>query len=162
MLAFLFHLGIAMMTIPMLALFSLPISYSVGRRIASPAVSPQQFYSDHLLLLVFIAGLCVAYLVCDTFTSRSARWIWIPALLAFTVRVLVWRSTGSVLFRSSVIEHFFTSDCQINYWRNTNFAPDCADKLLFMQLIIGPIGYSVGAAIQRIVEVRRRANTVAS
>ncbi len=157
-LAFIFHLVIATLTIPMLALLiSSAIVYPMVRRIAF-STSPQRFYSDHLFLLVFTTGLWVGYLVCDTFTKRSAVWVWIPALIALVVRVLMWHSTGSVLFHSSVVEHFFTRDCQIQNWRDTDFASQCGDKLFFMQVIIGTIGYSVGAAIQRMVELRRRSD----
>ena len=155
-LAFLFHLFIATLAVPILALISASMVYSAIRHVAFFATGPQQFYSDHLFLFVAATGLWLAYLVCDTFTSRSAVWVWIPALLAFALRVAIWRSTGSVLFHSSIVEHFFTADCQIQTWRDTEFASRCADKLFLMQLIVGTLGYSAGAAIQHIVEVRRR------
>jgi hypothetical protein len=155
-LAFVFHFVIATLAVPILALISAPIVYSVMRHIAFFATGPQQFYSDHLFLFVAPIGLWLAYLVCDTFTSRSAVWVWIPVLLAFVLRLAIWRSSGSVLFHSSVVEHFFTADCQIQTWRETEFASRCSDKLFLMQLVIGTFGYSAGAAIQHIVELRRR------
>ena len=161
-LAFAFHFVIAMLAVPMLALFSASMAYRVMRHVAFPATGPQQFYSDHLFLFVAATGLWLAYLVCDTFTSRSAVWVWIPALLAFALRVAIWRSTGSVLFHSSVVEHFFTADCQIQTWHDTEFASRCADKLFLMQLIVGTFGYSAGAAIQRVVELRRRRSDAVS
>jgi hypothetical protein len=155
-LAFVLHFAIATLAVPMLALISAPMVYSVMRHITFFSTGPQQFYSDHLFLFVAATGLWLAYLVCDTFTNRSAVWVWIPALLAFALRVAIWRSTGSVLFHSSIVEHFFTADCQIQAWRDTEFASRCADKLFLMQLVVGTFGYSAGAAIQHIVELRRR------
>jgi hypothetical protein len=155
-LAFVFHFILATLAVPMLALISAPMVYSVMRRIALSATRPQQFYSDHLFLFVAANGLWLAYLVCDTFTSRSAVWIWIPILLALALRIAIWRSTGSVLFHPSVVEHFFTADCQIQNWRDPEFATRCADKLFLMQMVVGSFAYSAGAAIQQIVEIRRR------
>lgn len=160
MLTFVFHFVIAILIVPGLALLTGPMLYSVLRHIAPSTIGPQEFYSDHLFFLVVANGLWLAYAVCDTFTSRSAVWVWIPALLAFVVRVAIWRSTGSVLFHSSVVEHFFTAHCQIQNWRDADFASRCGDKLFLMQLVIGPVGYSAGAAIQRLVESKRRSNTV--
>jgi hypothetical protein len=157
--AFVFHLIVAILAIPMLALFSAVTVYSVVRHIAYSGTTPQQFYSDHLFLFVFVTGLWLAYLVSDTFTGKSAAWVWIPALLAFALRVEMWRSEGSVLFHSSVAEHFFTADCQIQSWRVADFAPRCADKLFLMQVVIGTFGYSTGAVIQLIV-ARRRSGAV--
>lgn len=153
--AFLFHVAIAMLIVPGLALLSGSMLYSIIRHFASSATSPQQFYSDHLFLLVTVSGLWLAYAVCDVFTNRSAVWVWIPALLAFVVRVAVWRSAGSVFFHTGIVEHFFTADCQIGDWRDASFPSSCGDKLLFMQLVVGPFGYSVGAVIQRVVERKR-------
>jgi hypothetical protein len=161
-LAFVFHFVIATLVVPMLALISAPMVYSVMRHVLFFATGPQQFYSDHLFLFVAATGLWLAYLVCDTFTSRSAVWVWIPALLVLALRVAIWRSTGSVLFHSSVVEHFFTADCQIQTYRDTEFVSRCADKLFLMQLVVGTFGYSAGAAIQHIVEVRRRRFDAAS
>jgi|SRR5579862_1916787 len=160
-LTFAFHFGIAILIVPGLTLVSAPILYSVIRRITSVPTG-QQFYSDHLFLLVAANGLWLAYAVCDTFTNKSATWVWIPVLLAFVVRVAIWRSTGSVLFHAGVVEHFFTADCQIQNWRDPDFVSRCADKLFLMQLVIGSFGYSAGAAIQRTVERKRRSNVVFS
>ncbi|MFZ0865059.1 MAG: hypothetical protein WA416_11870 [Candidatus Sulfotelmatobacter sp.] len=159
-LAFVFHLIIAILAIPMLALFSAVTVYSVVRHIAYSSSTAQQFCSDHLFLFVFVTGLWLAYLVSDTFTGKSAAWVWIPALLVFALRVVMWRSEGSVLFHSSVVEHFFTADCQIQTWRDPDFASRCADKLFLMQVVIGAFGYSAGAVIQRIVAVKRRSGAV--
>ena len=161
-LTFVFHFVVAILIVPGLALLSGTMLYSVMRHIVSSATGPQRFYSDHLFLLVAVTGLWLAYVVCDTFTSRSAVWVWIPALLFFTVRVAIWRSTRSVFFHSSVVEHFFTADCQIENWRDADFASRCGDKLFLMQLVIGPFWYSAGAAIQRIVKSKRRSNVVFS
>jgi|SRR5580692_1687011 hypothetical protein len=161
-LTFVFHFVIAILIVPGLALLSGTMLYSVMRHIVPSATGPQRFYSDHLFLLVAVTGLWLAYVVCDTFTNRSAVWVWIPALLFFTVRVAIWRSTGSVFFHSSVVEHFFTADCQIDNWRDADFASRCGDKLFLMQLVIGPFWYSAGAAIQRIVQCKRRSNVVFS
>ena len=161
-LTFVFHFVIAILIVPGLALLSGTMLYSVMRHIVPFATDPQRFYSDHLFLLVAVTGLWLAYVVCDTFTSRSAVWVWIPALLFFAVRVAIWRSTGSVFFHSSVVEHFFTADCQIDNWRDADFASRCGDKLFLMQLVIGPFWYSAGAAIQRIVQCKRRSNVVFS
>jgi hypothetical protein len=160
-LAFVFHLFIAILAVPMLALFSVTV-YSVVRRIAHTSTTPQQFYSEHLFLFVGATGLWLAYLVCDTFTSRSAIWVWIPALLVFALRVVMWRSEGSVLFHSSFVEHFFTADCRIQSWRDPDFASRCADKLFLMQLVIGMFGYSAGGTIQRVVKRRRRRSDAVS
>jgi hypothetical protein len=159
-LAFVFHLVIAILVTPMLALFSAVTVYSIVRHIAYSGTTPQQFYSDHLFIFVFVTGLWLAYLVCDTLTDKSAAWVWIPALLAFSLRVVMWRSEGNVLVHSSVVEHFFTADCQIQTWRDPEFASRCADKLFLMQVVIGAFGYSAGAVIQRIVALRRRSGAV--
>jgi hypothetical protein len=161
-LTFVLHFVIATLIVPGLALISGGLLYFFMRQITSSATGPQRFYSDYLFLLIAANGLWLAYVVCDAFNSRSAVWVWIPALLAFAVRVAIWRSTGSVLFHSSVAEHFFTADCQIQNWRNADFTSCCGDKLFLMQLVIGPFGYSAGAAIQRIVERKRRSSVVFS
>jgi len=162
-LAFMFHFVIAILAVPMLTLFSAPMANLVMRHLAFSATSPQQFFSDHLLFFAGATGLWLSYLVCDTFTSRSAVWVWIPALLAFGLRVAIWRSTGSALFHDSVVEHFFTVDCQIEAWHDAEFPSRCADKLFLMQLVVGTFAYSAGAVIQRIVEMRRhRSDAVSS
>jgi hypothetical protein len=60
-LAFVFHFILATLAVPMLALISAPMVYSVMRRIALSATRPQQFYSDHLFLFVAANGLWLAY-----------------------------------------------------------------------------------------------------
>jgi len=161
-LAFICHLAVALLATPTVTFFSTTLAYWVIRYVGSAATSPQQFYSDHLLLLASVSGLLLGYWVCETFTSRSAIWVWIPAVLALGVRIAVWRSTGSVLFHASVIEHFVTADCQIQSWREAGFTTFCSDKLLLMPVIVGSLGYSVGAAVQRIVVLRRRSNALPS
>ena len=155
-LAFAFHLAIAVLAVPMLAMFSGAALYRVVHLIGLSATSPQQFFSDHLFMLAAETGLWLAYLVCETFTSKSAAWVWIPALLLFAVRVAMWQSTGSVLFHSSFVEHFFTADCQIQSWRDAGFADRCADKLFLTQLVVGAFGYSAGAAIHNGVALMRQ------
>lgn len=147
LLAFLFHLVIAVLVVPMLAMNSGALVYRVVRHIAVSPTSPQRFFSDHLFVLVAATGLWLAYLVSDTFSSRSAVWVCIPALLLLAVRITMWRSTGSVLFHVGVVEHFFTADCQIEAWRDVGFAERCGDKLFLMQVVVGTLGYSIGAAI---------------
>jgi len=162
LLAFIFHLVIALLAVPLLTLFSGVMVHWVIRYVGLSAKSPQQFISDHLLLLVAATGLSLAYLVCDTFTSRSAVWVWIPALLVFAVRVSTWRSTGSVLFHSSVVEHFITVNCQIQSWRDVGFAERCSDKLFLMQVVVGTFGYSAGAVLYYIVKLTHRSEAVPS
>lgn len=159
-LAFVFHFVIAILAVPMLALFSAAMLHAVIRSISLSAASPQQFYSDHLFLLAAATGVWLAYLVCDTFTGRCAAWVWIPALLAFAARVAIWQSTGSVLFHSSVVEHFFTANCQVQTWSDPGFVSRCSDKLFLMQLVVGTFGYSAGAVIQRVVELGRHPDGV--
>lgn len=162
LLAFIFHLVIASLAVPMLTLFSGVMVHWVMRYVGLSAKTPQQFVSDHLFSLVAVTGLWLAYLVCDTFTSRSAVWVWIPALLVFAVRVSIWRSTGSVLFHSSVVEHFFTANCQIQTWRDVGFAERCSDKLFLMQVVVGTFGYSAGAVLHHIVKLTHRSDAMPS
>ena len=138
----------ASLVVPMLTFFSTDVRYWLARYIGSYVTSPQQFYSNHLLLLAGMTGVAVAYVVCESISSKSALWIWIPAVLALAVRIFVWRSSGSVLFHGSVMDHFVTADCQIQSWNEVGFSTRCADKTLLMPLIVGCVGYSVGAAIQ--------------
>jgi hypothetical protein len=144
----------------MFALVSSGMVYSLIRHIGFFNRNPQQFYSEHLFLFLAVAGMCLAYLVCDTFTDRLATWVWTPAVLLLGLRIAIWWSSGSVLYHPSVIEHFFTANCQFESWRYGNFAERCGDKLLLMQLVIGPIGYSAGAAIHHMVVAKRSAQTV--
>jgi hypothetical protein len=160
LLAFIFHLVVALLAVPTLTVFSAVMVHWVVRYIGLSAKGPQQFYSDHLLPLVAVTGLWLAYLVCDTFTSRSAAWLWIAGLLAFALRAVMWWSTGSVLFHSSVVEHFFTADCQIQAWHDIGFTERCSDKLFLMQAVVGTFGYSAGAVLYYIVKVTHRSDAV--
>jgi hypothetical protein len=140
----------------MLALFcSAGIEYSLIRRFSFSSTNPQQFYSEHLFLFLALTGMWLAYLVCGTFTSRLAIWVWIPAILLLGIRIVMWWSSGSVLYHSSVVGHFFTANCQFESWRDANFAERCGDKLLLMQLVIAPLGYSAGAAIYHLLKAKR-------
>jgi uncharacterized membrane protein YeaQ/YmgE (transglycosylase-associated protein family) len=161
-LAFILHLVIALLAVPMLTIIFGGVAGSIARYIGSAGRGPGQFYSDHVLLLISLIGALLAYWVCETLSSRSAVWVWIPAVIAFAVRVAAWFSTGSVLFRGSVIEHFITADCQVEGWRDAGFSAHCADKLLLMPLILAPVAYSVGAALQRCLARWRRADALLS
>ena len=161
-LAFILHLVIALLAVPMLTLIFGGVVGSIARDIGAAGRGPGQFYSDHVFLLTSIIGAFLAYWVCDTLSSRSAVWVWVPAVIAFAIRVGAWFSAGSVLFRGSVIEHFITADCQVEGWRDAGFSAHCSDKLLLMPLILGPVAYSVGAALQRLLAQRRRADALSS
>jgi len=143
----------ALLAIPMLTLMSVGVIARMARSIGLASRGPTQFYYDHVLLLTSLIGALLAYWVCETLSSRSAVWVWIPAVIAFAIRIVVWLSTGSVptgsvLFRESVIQHFFTVDCpQAAY---------CPDQLMLTPWLLGPVAYSVGAALQRFVAPRRR------
>ena len=73
--AYLFHLAIATLTIPIVALNLGALLY----RLTNKALSPQQFYSDHLFSLIGCTGVLLAYLVSSTFANREAMWVWVPA-----------------------------------------------------------------------------------
>jgi hypothetical protein len=161
-LIFILHLLIALLAIPMLTFIFGGVADSIARNIGSAERGPGQFYSDHILLLTSLIGVSLAYWVCATLSSRSAVWVWVPAVIAFAIRVAAWFSTGSVLFRGSVVEHFITADCQVEDWRNAGFSAHCSDKLLLMPLILAPIAYSVGAALQRFLAQRRRSDALLS
>ena len=164
-LAFLFHLAIAGLITPMLTFFSSDVAYWVSRSYwvaPSRAASAEQFYSDHQLVLVSVTGLVLGYFVSAEITSRSAVWVWIPVVIAFAIRIAVWFSSGSVLFRKSFIDHFITADCQVSGWRDVGFSTRCSDKLLLMPVILGPVAYSLGAALQRFMSQRRRADAPSS
>jgi hypothetical protein len=148
-LAYLFHLAIATLAVPMFAFFLTGSAYWLIRRALAYPVNPQQFYSDYFLSVAAITGLWLAYSVCDTFTSRGAMWIWIPSTLGFIIRILVWRAAGSVFFHSGMIEHFFTADCQAPSWQEPDFASRCADRLFLTPLAVGSLAYSAGAVIRR-------------
>lgn len=159
-LAFIFHFLIAVLVIPPLTLTSAATVYSVLHRVILLDGTPQQFYSNHLFLTFALTGLVLAYVVCDVMTSRSARWIWIPAVFAFGLRIAMWSSTGA--FRPAIVEHFFTADCQIGAWRDTGFGFRCADKLFLTSLVIGTLAYSAGAVIERAVKLRHSSAAVSS
>ena len=161
-LAFIMHLVIALLAVPMLTLIFGALSGSIARDMGATGRDPGQFYSDHVLLLTSLIGALLAYWVCETLSSRSAVWVWIPAVIGFALRVAAWFSTGSVLFRGSVIEHFITADCQVEDWRNAGFSAHCSDKLLLMPWILAPVAYSVGAALHRCLAQRRRTDALLS
>jgi hypothetical protein len=72
----------------------------------------------------------------------------------------MWWSTGSVLFHSSVVEHFFTANCQIQAWHEIGFVERCSDKLFLMQAVVGTFGYSAGAVLYYIVKMTHRSDAV--
>ena len=147
----------------MLTFFSSDVAYWVARSYwvaPTHVTSAQQFYSDHLLVLASVTGLVLGYFVCGEITNRSAVWVWIPVVIAFGMRIAVWYSTGSVLFRESFVGHFITGDCQVSSWRDVGFSTRCADKLLLIPVILGPMAYSLGAALQRFLAQRRRAGAL--
>jgi hypothetical protein len=148
----LFHLAIATLVVPMLTMISAGLVYPLASLIS--AANMHQFYSDHILALTTITGLWLAYILSDPFASRCAPWIWIPSALGFIARILTWRAEGSVLFHSGIIEHFFTAHCQIQNYRELDFASHCSDKLFLTPLVLGSLGYSVGAAIHRAAQHR--------
>lgn len=162
-LAFLFHLVIALLAAPMLALLGgAAFVYPLIRYTGISSASPQQFFSEHLFLFLALASMWLGYQVCDTFTSRLAVWVWVPAILLLAIRIAIWRASESVLAHASVVEHFFTASCQLQNFQNANFAESCADKLLLMQLVIAPVGYSVGAAIYHVLKTKRRDQSTVS
>lgn len=164
-LAFLFHSAIAGLVTPMLTFFLSDVAYWIARSYwvaPSRATSAEQFYSDHLLVLASVTGLVLGYFICGEIPSRSALWVWIPAVIAFAIRIALWFSTGSVLFRERFIGHFITADCQVSGWRDVGFSTRCSDKLLLMPVILGPVAYSLGAALQRFMSQRRRADAPSS
>lgn len=151
-LAYLFHLAIATLAVPMLAVMA---SALVGPLIAvASAVNPQRFYSDHVLVLAAITGLCLAYFTYETFPSVCALWIWIPSTLGFVARILSWRTEESVLFHPGIIDHFFVAGCQIQNWGEPACASRCSDQLFLTPLVVGSLAYSAGAAIRRASEHR--------
>jgi len=88
--------------------------------------------------------------MCGTFPDTSAQWVWVPATMAFLFRVIDWRTTGSVLTGpGSLVEHFFTANCQIQNYSEAGFATRCFDKLFVTPLWIGTLAYSAGAVIHR-------------
>jgi hypothetical protein len=151
-LAYVGHLLVATLAVPWLTIFAGGLTYGIFSPFLTSVKSPQQFVSDHLLFLVVIVGVLLAYALSATFTCRSALWVWIPATIVFVLRVIDWRATGSVLVGSgSFLEHFFTANCQFNNWREAGFDSRCPDKLLLAPLFLGGLSYSAGAAIHRII-----------
>jgi hypothetical protein len=151
--AYVGHLLIATLGVPWLTIMAGGLMYGVFSPFLISVNTPQQFLSDHLIFLVVVAGALLAYVVSGTFTSRSALWVWIPATIVFVLRVLDWRASGSALVGSgSIIEHFFTANCQIQNWREGGFASRCFDRLYVTQLFVGALAYSAGAAIHRIIQ----------
>ncbi len=149
--AYIFHFCLAALTVPWLTLFSAAIFYSLVGHFFSADTSPQMFYSDHFLFVVVVVGMCLAYTVCDTLTNRGAIWIWVPFTAIFLLRILTWKE--SVMFHSGVLDHFFTKDCQIGNWSNTDFS-SCGDKLFLTQLFVASMAYSIGALIYDVVPRR--------
>lgn len=150
--AYVGHLLIATLGVPWLTIMAGGLMYGVFSPFLT-SVNTQQFLSDHLIFLVVVAGALLAYVVSGTFTSRSALWVWIPATIVFVLRVLDWRASGRALVGSgSIIEHFFTANCQIQNWREGGFASRCFDRLYVTQLFVGALAYSAGAAIHRIIQ----------
>jgi hypothetical protein len=142
------HLCIATLVVPFLALIAL----GVARLFITSAYTPQEFYSEHAISLAAAAGGLFSYYTSGFFTSRSALWVWVPVSAVFLFRVLDWHTSGSVLLgRGSVVEHFFTTNCQIQNWRDEAFDIRCPDRLFLTPLVIGTVAYSVGAAIRRAI-----------
>ncbi len=149
--AYIFHCCMAALAVPWLTMFSSAIVYSLVGHFFSADTSPQMFYSDHLLFVVVVAGMCLAYIVCDTFTNRGAIWIWVPFTVIFLLRILTWKE--SVVLHSEVLSHFFTKDCQIGNWRDADFS-SCADKLFLTQVFVAAVAYSIGALVYEVVPHR--------
>src|ERR1700691_947493 len=146
------RLAVATFAIPMFTIFLSSSVYSVVALVRS--ANPQQFYSDHILSTTVVTGLCLSYFVCGEPTSKPALWVWIPSTLGFVARILSWRATGSVLFHSGVVEHFFAANCQIQDFREATFAIRCGDKLFLTPMFIGGLAYSSGAAIRQAAQSR--------
>jgi hypothetical protein len=146
------HLAVATFAIPMLTIFLSSSAYSIVALIHS--ANPRQFYSDHILSATVVAGLCLSYFVCGAPTSKPALWVWIPSTVGFIARILSWRATGSVLFHSGIVEHFFTANCQIQDFREATFAIRCGDKLFLTPMFVGGLSYSAGAAIRQAAQSR--------
>ncbi|MFZ1917735.1 MAG: hypothetical protein WAU58_09195 [Terriglobales bacterium] len=150
------YLLIATLAVPWLTILAGGLTYGVLSPFLTSIKTPQQFLSDHLIFLVVVVGALLGYALSTTFTSRSALWVWIPATIVFVLRVLDWRAAGSALVGSgSFIEHFFTTNCQFNSWREAGFDSRCPDKLFLTPLFIGSLSYSAGAAIHRVIHYWR-------
>jgi hypothetical protein len=103
-LAFIGHLLIATLAVPWLTILAGGLAYGVFSPFLTSVNTPQQFLSDHLMFLVVIVGVLLAYAVSATFTSGAALWVWVPATIVFALRVLDWRAAGSALVGSGTYE----------------------------------------------------------
>ncbi|MGA9812375.1 MAG: hypothetical protein WBQ64_06350 [Terriglobales bacterium] len=146
------HLLVATLAVPWLTMMAAGLVHGVFSPFLASVDTPQQLYSDHLIFLVVVVGMLLSYGISGKFSSGSALWVWIPAIAVFVFRVLQWRASGSALVGSgSLVEHFFTVNCQIRNWREAGFGERCDDKLFLTPLLIGSLSYSAGAAIGRII-----------
>jgi len=151
-LAYCGHLFAATLAVPWLTIMAAGLAFGIVRPFIASVNTPQRFYSQHVIFLAAITGMLLAYCTSGTFTSKSALWVWIPATMVFVFRVLDWRASGSALVGSgSLVEHFFTANCQFQNWRQTGFDEGCPDKLFLTPLFIGSLFYSAGAAIRRFI-----------
>ncbi len=153
------HLCASALVVPGLTLLLMSVGFWFVHHLLGIGDSVQQFYSDYFLLTAVIVGLGLAYEVCDTFTVKGALWVWIPFTLIFAVRVLTWETSGSVLFQSGFIGHFFMANCQIARWADPDFTSRCSDKLFLTQLFMGTLAYSCGAFIWNVVPHRASRTT---
>lgn len=162
-LKYVIHLLIAALAVPWLVIMAAGLGYGTFSPFLVSIRTPQQFYSDYLLILVVVVGGLLAYGVTDNLIAGPAVWVWIPFTIVFLVRVLYWRSEGSVFGGSgSFLEHFFTADCQIQNWREGGFGSRCPDKLFLTPLFIGSLSYSIGAAIHRLTQYWHRSKGASS
>ncbi len=152
--AYFLHLCSSALVVPGLTLLLMSVGFSVVDRLAGIGGSPQKFYSDYFLPMAVVIALALAYQVCETFTAKCAVWVWVPFTLIFIARVVAWMASGSVLFRSGLVSHFFAADCQVAQWAEPNFTSRCSDKLFLTQLFIGTLAYSCGASIYNVIARR--------
>ncbi len=155
------HLFAATFVAFWLSIWAERLLFDASRPFLAPTSTAQQFLSDHLIFLAFVVGASLAYSVSGTFPSKSALWVWIPAAAVFALRVLNWRESGSVLSGpGSFVEHFFTANCQIENWRELDFASRCFDRLYVTRLFAGSLAYSAGAAIRRVIHYHSPAREI--
>jgi hypothetical protein len=129
------HLLVATLAVAWLTMMAAGLVHGVLSPFLASVNTPQQLYSDHVMLLVVVVGMLLSYGMSGTFTSKSALWVWIPATTVFVFRVLEWHASGSALVGSgSLVEHFFTVSCQIQNWREAGFGERCLDKLFLTPL----------------------------
>ncbi len=152
--AYLVHLCISALAVPPLTLILTSVGFGMAHRMFGIGGSAQQFYSDHVLFIEVIVGLCLGFEVCRTFTLKGAVWVWLPFTLIFAVRLVLWQTSGSVLFHSSTLNHFFTADCQIARYADPDFGSRCGDKLFIAPLWVGALAYSGGAVIHKMLALR--------